>query len=291
MLVRVGMVQMRPVLGDVAGNVRLHVEWVERAAEAGCGLVVFPELSLTGYGLKDLAYDCARTLEDEEIRPLLEASRRVDVVFGMVELSRDYTVYNSAVYASGGAVVHLHRKVYVPTYGMFEENRHFGRGKQIRAFDTAWGRVGIMVCEDAWHPSVPYVLSQDGATVLICPSASPARPVRGDRPGSQEIWHRAVRMYAQLFGAYVLFVNRVGVEDGVLFYGASALVDPFGEVIASAPMFDETLVVAELDGEVLRRSRSLTPLAREEQLDVTFSELSRIMAQRYGGRWIPGAHR
>ncbi|MBX6395357.1 MAG: hypothetical protein IRY98_06505 [Alicyclobacillaceae bacterium] len=288
MPLRVGLAQMRPVLGDVAENARKHLEWVERARAAGCDLVVFPELSLTGYLLKDLSLDCAKTAEDREIRQVVHGSRHADLLFGMVEISREYAVYNTAVYASGGEVVHRHRKVYPPTYGMFEESRHFGRGKSVRAFDTHWGRMGVMICEDAWHPSVPYILVEDGATVLIIPSASPARPVAGERLGSQETWYRAIRMYAHLFGVYVLFVNRVGVEDGVAFYGGSAVIDPFGEVAASAPVFEEALVVADLDEEALRRSRALTPLGREEQLDVTLRELSRIYARRYGGGWIPG---
>ncbi|ADG05715.1 nitrilase-related carbon-nitrogen hydrolase [Kyrpidia tusciae] len=283
---RVGLVQMRPVLGDVAENARRHVMWVEKAKGAGCDLVVFPELSLTGYWLKDLAVDCARMVEDREVRQVIQASRHADIVFGMVEMTKRYTLYNTALYVSGGEVVYRHHKVYPPTYGMFEENRYFGRGKRVRAFDAPGGRFGLMICEDAWHPSVPYILTEDGAMVLIIPSASPARPAVGERVGSQETWYRTLRTYAQLFGVYVLFANRVGVEDGVAFYGGSAVVDPFGEIIAAAPEFEETLLVVDVHEEVLQRSRLTTPLGRDEQLDVTVRELGRIYEGRYGGgRW------
>ncbi|MDI3257505.1 MAG: nitrilase-related carbon-nitrogen hydrolase [Kyrpidia sp.] len=282
MSLRVGLVQMRPALGDVAENARRHVMWVEKAKEAGCDLVIFPELSLTGYLLKDLAVDCARTAEDREVRQVIQASRQADILFGMVELSRGFIMYNSAVYASGGEVVYRHRKVYPPTYGMFEENRYFGRGKRVRAFSAHGSRFGIMICEDAWHPSIPYILAQDGALILIIPSASPARPAVGEMVGSQETWYRAIRTYAQLFGVYVLFANRVGVEDGVTFYGGSAVVDPFGEIVSSAPVFEEALLVADVNEEALRRSRVMTPLGRDEQLDVTVRELIRIYDRRYG---------
>ena len=172
---RVGLAQIRPVLGRVEDNLELHRDMIRRAEAERVDLLVFPELSLTGYSLRDLTLDVARTLRDESIRRLAGESERLDLVFGLVEEGPGHLFYNAAVYASEGEIRHVHRKVYLPTYGMFEEARHFARGRFFRSFETRFGRAGLLICEDAWHPSAPYLLVQDGAEILIVISNAPAK--------------------------------------------------------------------------------------------------------------------
>ena len=166
------LVQLKPKLGCVADNLALIREQVELAIGQQADLAVFPELSLTGYFLKDLVPEVALTLESPELTVLQELSRRISIVVGFVEVTPDFQFYNSAAWFEDGALKHLHRKVYLPTYGLFDEQRYLGRGDRFRAFDTKFGRVGLLVCEDMWHLSAPYLLAMDGATTLEIGRAS-----------------------------------------------------------------------------------------------------------------------
>lgn len=282
---RIALAQIRPCLGDVSRNLTLHLETLARAAEQGADLIVFPELSLTGYYLEDLVPEVAlEPTRSDVVTALREASaaHRVDVAFGCVEVSEDFRFFNSAVYVSQGEIVHVHRKLYLPTYGMFDEGRYLAPGDVLRAFDTRWGRMGMLICEDMWHPSSVYLLAQDGAQILLCLSAGPGRGVRGQgKLGSLEAWETITRSASQAYTIYVIYVNRVGLEDGAVFAGGSMIVDPFGRPLASAPTLDEALIVTEVDTEEIRRARTFYPLLRDERLDLVFRELRRIYAKRH----------
>ncbi len=282
---RIALAQIRPSLGDVSRNLTLHLETLARAAEQGADLIVFPELSLTGYYLEDLVPEVAlEPTRSDVVTALREASaaHRVDVAFGCVEVSEDFRFFNSAVYVSRGEIVHVHRKLYLPTYGMFDEGRYLAPGDVLRAFDTRWGRTGMLICEDMWHPSSVYLLAQDGAQILLCLSAGPGRGVRGQgKLGSLKAWETITHSAAQAYMIYIVYVNRVGLEDGAVFAGGSMIVDPFGRPVASAPTLDEALIVAEVDTEEIRRARTFYPLLRDERLDLVLRELRRIYAKRY----------
>jgi|DewCreStandDraft_1066081.scaffolds.fasta_scaffold02790_4 predicted amidohydrolase len=281
----VALAQIRPVLGDVSRNLARHLEVIAQAAEQGADLIVFPELSLTGYYLEDLVPDVAFELaRSEVVAALREASarHRVDVAFGGVEVAEDFRFFNSAVYVSQGEIVHVHRKLYLPTYGMFDEGRYLAAGDVVRAFDTRLGRMGMLICEDMWHPSSVYLLAQDGARILLCLSAGPGRGVRGEtRLGSVEAWETITRSAAQAYMIYVVYVNRVGFEDGAVFSGGSVIVDPFGRPTVSAPLLDEAVLMGEVDVEEIRRARTVYPLLRDERLDLVLRELRRIYVRRY----------
>lgn len=271
--------QVSPVLGDVPANVDKHLQVTQKAREQGAQVVVFPELGLTGYLLKDLTYDVARALDHPDVLRLVAASDGIDILFSLIEESPSHRFYVSAVYASGGSIVHVHRKVYLPTYGLFEEGRHAAQGADVRPF-TAPSRppAGVMICEDAWHPSVPYLLSVAGVDVLYVPAAGPGRALSGDpHSGSQQFWERLLRTYAQLFACYVVFVNRVGFEDGVFFFGHSFAVGPDGEVLASSNSIEEDLAMVDLDLSLLRRERYRTPLLRNEKPYLTERILRRTL--------------
>jgi NAD+ synthase (glutamine-hydrolysing) len=272
--IRVAIAQCAPALGAFKRNVALHEDWIGRAHSAGARLVVFPELSLTGYYLKDLASDVACSVHDERLRPIVEASRRIDVCAGFVERAADARLHIAQGYWSGGRLVHVHRKVYLPTYGIFDDGRYFGPGERFDVFESAAGPTGLAICEDLWHVSVPYVYAATGATVLLSPASSPGRGVaEGGDLGTAESCRLMNRFYAQYLTLYVIFVNRVGHEDGIAFWGGSEIVAPDGTVIARAPEFDEHLLVADLDPDLVARERDRNPLIRDERPELVQSHL------------------
>jgi predicted amidohydrolase len=272
--------QIKPKLGCVADNLALIEERIQLAKESGTQLIVFPELALTGYFLKDLVPEVARRLDSAEIRRLVELSRGISIAIGFVEVTDDYRFFNSALYLEDGAIRHLHRKVYLPTYGLFDEQRYLARGERFRAFDTRFGRVGMLVCEDMWHLSASYILAMDGATTLICLSSSPGRGIEGDSLGSASAWQQLTSTTALFLNCRVLYCNRVGFEDGVNFWGGSEYVAPSGESLARGRLLEEDSVAAAIDEGALRRERIFSPMLRDENLFVTMQELRRIERER-----------
>ncbi len=277
MKVRVGLSQISPTLGDLDRNIEIFRKAVAQAQEKGLELLIFPELGLTGYFLKDMVPAVAQLRSSRLLKEMKAISQKLSLVVGLVEESRDHCFYNSAFYLEGGEILHIHRKLYLPTYGMFDEQRYLARGKKVRAFETRFGRACMLICEDAWHPSTVYVASQDGAELLFIPSSSPGRGVEGGHDlAITRTWEGMNRIYALLFSQFCFFVNRVGYEDGVSFWGGSEVVDPKGEVQAKGPYFDEAFVEAEIDLQEVRRARISSPTLRDEDLGLTIRELQRI---------------
>lgn len=276
----VALLQIKPKLGRVADNLALIQEQVEQAIAQKADLAVLPELALTGYFLKDLVPEVALPLDSPEIAILKELSQRISIAAGFVEVTADFQFYNSAAWFEDGELRHLHRKVYLPTYGLFDEQRYLGRGDRFRAFDTKFGRVGLLVCEDMWHLSAPYLLAMDGATTLVCLSSSPGRGVDEQTLGTATAWRNLTTSTARFLTCRVVYVNRVGYEDGVGFWGGSHLVAPSGEVVAAAPEFEPAILQVSLTDAELRRERISSPLVRDENLCITLRELSRIDQER-----------
>jgi NAD+ synthase (glutamine-hydrolysing) len=278
----VALAQTKPHLGDVARNLTQHEEAIVRARDAGADLVVFPELSMTGYHLKDDVPSVAQRIDGPVVRRLEELSRDITVVASLVEETSDFRFFNSALWIEQGATRFVHRKVYLPTYGMFDESRYFARGGHVRALDTGFGRAAVLVCEDLWHASTIYLAALDGALFVVCPSSSPLRGLSEDaeQDDNARFWELINRAYAQTYGLFVIYVNRVGFEDGVGFWGGSAVVDPSGHSIVKAPYYEPALVTCEIDLAVARRKRIASPLLRDEDIDLTLRELTRI---RQGG--------
>ena len=152
--------------------------------------------------------------------------------------SEDHRFFNAAVYLEDGEVRHIHRKVYLPTYGMFDEQRYFARGGRLRAFDTRHGRLALLICEDLWHPSTVHLAALDGALTILCPSSSPLRGVTdgADQDDNARYWELITRSYAETYGVFVVHANRVGFEDGVGFWGGSGILDPFGRTVCKADL-------------------------------------------------------
>ncbi len=277
----VALAQIKPKLGCLADNCVLVEAAVERGIESGAALILFPELALTGYFLKDLVPEVALSLDTPEIGRLKELSRRISIAVGFVEVSPDYRFFNSAIYLEDGEIKHLHRKVYLPTYGLFDEQRYLARGERFRAFDTRYGRMGMMICEDMWHLSAPYILAMDGATTLLCLSSSPGRGIgEGENLGSTMAWQKLTSTTAMFLNARVLYCNRVGYEDGVNFWGGSESVAPCGSVTERGNILEEDFVLARVEEGALRRERIFSPMMRDESLSVTMAELRRIERER-----------
>lgn len=276
---QVALAQFAPRLGDVDANLQTILAFIARAQNEHADLIIFPELALTGYYLKDLVPSVAAraTPDDPHLAPLFEASRQLDIVISFVEQDARYHYSIAAAYLSQGRLVHLHRKVYLPTYRLFDDGRFFAPGKTFRAFDTRLGRMGLLICEDAWHLSSPYVLWQDGADFLIDVSASPGYGIstQADLANAATV-KNFLQTYATLLTVFVIFSNRVGIEDGITFWGGSHVRAPDGTLLVMAPQFDQALVFAEIDTDALRRARLDLPLLRDEQRELIRHELGRV---------------
>jgi predicted amidohydrolase len=235
--------------------------------------VVLPELTLTGYSLGRVSDDVSRSLDDPEITQLTEEADGLACVVGFAEAGRVHT-YNSAAYLERGVVRHVHRKLYLPTYDIWEERKHFTPGDSMRSFDTDIGRVAVLICSDAWQPALAVLAVQDGARVLIVPANSTSR-----RPEIEAEWRDVNRFYARMLETYVVFVNRVGAEGDLSFWGGSHVYDPWGELVAEAPSGEEAFVTVELDLGNVRRRRREMPLVKEARLALLSRELDRLAAE------------
>lgn len=280
MKLKVALAQISTHLGDVPRNLEKHLALIQQATSQGADLIVFPELSLTGYVLQDLVSTVALSpkREDPIFGKLLEASQGIDLTVGFVEEDSRHRFFIAAAYLSQGEVVHVHHKLYLPTYGLFDEGRFFAWGDSISAFDTRFGRVGMLICEDFWHASPPYLLWLDGADLFVLMSASPGRGLSAGPKLESARWvEQLVQAYANLFTAFVVHANRVGYEDGLHFWGGSLAFDPDGVLLAQAPYFEEGVTFAELDLHQLHRTRARLPLLRDERTALVQRQLDRIL--------------
>src|SRR5437764_9154199 len=278
--IRLALSQFRPTKGEYSENVARIGAVITQAAQLDPkpDLVVFPETATSGYfvegGVKELAVTAGTLARD------VAAAHRgaeINVTVGFYERFQNH-IYNSAVYATLGKkkpeVRHVHRKVFLPTYGVFDEERFVDRGQDgVRSFETNWGgRAAILICEDAWHSLAATVAALEGAQLLIVPSASPARGLGEDDdcegqalPASVVRWERIVRGIAEEHGVFVALANLVGFEGGKGFPGASVIIDPTGRVLARGPLFEEALVTADIDLDALTTARSDSPLLADLQ--------------------------
>src|SRR3954466_12647205 len=279
-VLRLALAQIRPQKGAYEQNLcrmgalfREVGSWPEPP-----DLLVAPEAALTGYflegGVRDLALpaeqlfdDLSRQHEESGIAPL-------DIALGFYEVHGN-RLYNSGLYASlGGSAAgirHIHRKIFLPTYGVFDEERFVEAGRSVQAFDTPWGRAAILICEDAWHSFTPMLAALDGAQLILVPSASPARGVvssddTAGRPLSLARWSRLAQDIAGEHGVYVALSQLVGFEGGKAFPGGSILAGPRGDLLVQAPVFQEAIIPATIDFEEITRARADLPLLADLEM-------------------------
>lgn len=269
--------QIKPTLGNIEKNLNMMLEVIDRAIAEKNDIVIFPELSLTGYSLEDIVFDVAIK---EVPSILLEKSKEISIIFGAVELGEEEYPYNTAYYLEDGKVLYRHRKVYLPDYGMFYEGRYFMAGDKVRAFDTKFGRVGMLVCEDMWHQSAQYILAQDGARYIFVPFNSPVI-VGKSKEEMSENWKNICKANSLLNGTYTVAVNRVGVEDGIAFFGNSFVVNPEGKIVGEGKYIYEDGFSCNIEDIEIRKARFKAPMFKTENLNLTKKEIERIEIKKF----------
>jgi len=276
---KLGIVQISPVLGNVKKNIDLHLDYIEKAKKKKIDLLIFPELSLTGYTLKDIVREVAISpKKDRFINQLKSQSRDLSLVFGFVEEKDKGLYYNSAAYVSKGKIIHIHRKVFLPTYGMFEEAKFYAQGKNFNTFSTTFGNAGLMVCYDFLHYGASYLLFVGGVEIIIVISAAPGRGVGGKETfASSHMWELMGETISRFSTTYLIYCNRVGFEDGLCFAGGSFIYSPAGQLLAKASYVDEEFLIKEIDLEEIRRIRRKWPYKRDEKPEIILEALKRVV--------------
>jgi len=273
-------VQTKPAKGRYAENLQTAREAFAQLAERPPDLVVFPEAAFTGYFLEGGVYDLAlpaKRFADDLARTWRDAcgTQSVDIVSGFYE-NDEGSYYNSAIYLrvepDTERVVHVHRKMFLPTYGVFDEERFLSRGRKLGVFETGYGKVAMLICEDAWHAIVPTIAAVKGARVLIVPSASPGRGIDGEGElSSITQWRDMLRLAAAEHGVFVLYAGLTGFEGGKGMTGSSCAIDPRGIVLVQAPPAEPTIVRADLDLREIDIARASLPLIGD--LDAALPDL------------------
>jgi len=269
---RIGLAQVDCALGEVEANLEQAGKRIADARAQDADLVIFPELCLHGYQLGGVG-DRSIAAADPRLAALSEAG--ADVLMGFHE-DDGMRAFNSAAYLSSGSLRHVHRKLYLPNYLVWEERKHASPGQAMRAFDTRFGRMATLICNDAWQPVLPWLAAQDGAELLLVPTNS-ATGFGPERLDTIEYWNDLLRFIARIQQCWVLFCNRVGTEAGARFWGGSRIIGPDGEVVAQAPMFEPTVLVADIDVPAARRRRREIPLVAEARLGLIERELRRLI--------------
>jgi N-carbamoylputrescine amidase len=257
---RLALAQLAARPGDAEANARRVRDALAEGAAGGADLVVFPELFLSGYALRGVD-DAART--PEQVAALVEGP---SALVGFHEPG-----HNSAAYVEAGALLHVQRKLYLVDYAPFHEDELYAPGDELRAFDTALGRMAVLICNDAWQPVLPFLAVHGGAQVLLVPAASSTAV-----PEAESIWRELTRFYARVLECFVVFVNQAGSAGGLTFWGGSHVVGPRGEIVAEAPRHGEAIVFADLDLDDVETRRRELPLIGEPRLDLLRSEIARL---------------
>jgi predicted amidohydrolase len=275
---RITLAQLDPVLGDIDANVDKATEAIDRAKGDGSDLIVFPELFLSGYSVGAVEQDVSITVDDPRVVELARRAAPMGLHIGLAEdAKRSPHTYNSAVYYEGDRLVHVHRKLHLPTYSIFEERKHFAPGQSLRAFSVgADTTMATLICSDAWQPPLAFIATQDGARALIVPAAG-SQSRFPEHYDAAEYWHDITLFYGRIYQLYVIFVNRVGTEGELKFFGDSHVVDPWGHQVAEAATFAEELLTVDIDLREVRNRRRRMPLIKDARLGLIQREISRLV--------------
>lgn len=275
--------QFAPKKAKVAENLDSVADMALQAASEGADLVVFPETATSGYYLEGGVLECALSseqLEDELARRVSgNIEKPIDLLVGFYEASGG-GLYNSAAYLEfspqRSKTVHVYRKFFLPTYGMFDERRFVSRGHELGVFDTRLGRFAVLICEDVWHSILSTLCAVRGAQAILVPSASPARGFHDEEPENHDRYRRMLRAISEQHGVYTINAHLTGFEGGKGFVGGSMMLDPFGKVIAESPIQEAHLLLGEVDFEIIETARSATPLLHD--LQGAWADLARMAA-------------
>lgn len=295
---KVGIFQTSPVLLDVQANLKDIVSKIETAREEQIDLVVFPELALTGYFVGKNYHKAALRMDSDEIKEIARATRGTAAVVGFIEESHSMNFYNSALVAVDGDILFAYRKLNLPNYGVFEERKIFSSGKKIPTFRFKDYNIAVYICNDLWHPSLPYLGVVQKADVFISIFNS-SRGSMGTEFSNIESWGIINKFYSRVFGIYNICANRVGNEglegrrttngsspppteesledEPFRFWGGSEIINPFGKSIVQAALYEPDFIYADLSRDLLRKKRILLPYLRNDDPYFTRRELQRIL--------------
>ena len=255
--------------GQIRHNLDRHYAMLERARAVDADLVLFPELSVSGYLLAHGVHEQALDLADPILDPLKKASREIAMVVGLPLRLPGGGIANAAALLEGGEVRAVHRKLYLPTYGMFDEGRYFVSGQELNPLECSLGRFGVLICEDAWHLSSAVLLYRHGVDAFLIVAGGPTELDGSALPAGTRRWHSIVAAMAATLVTPVFFANRCGWEEGIMFGGGSWAVDGRANALSAAgSATEETLLLARLSRAAIRHIRSLTPIPSTERLDL-----------------------
>lgn len=275
----IGIAQTVPRLGDVKYNFEQHLNTIEKAKKDNLDLLLFPELSLTGYTLQDLVPEVALQPEDNPyFNEFKSLSRDISISLGFVEDKDNGLFFNSAVYFSKGEISHIHRKVFLPTYGMFEEGKFFAQGKNFKTFSTPFGPTGMMICYDFLHYGACYLLFCGGAEIILVSSAAPGRGF-DEKPvfATSHMWELMGETISRFSSCFVIYCNRAGIEDGKTFAGGSFIFNPAGKLLAKAAYAEEDYLIQEICLEDIRTMHKTLPYRRDNKPEIILQALQRII--------------
>jgi predicted amidohydrolase len=286
MTFRVACAQFAPEKGAVERNLDRIADLAVQAGSEGAQLVVFPETATSGYFVEGAVLQLALGADEicEKLSGRLAGrAQRLDLLIGFYEQSRGL-LHNSAGYfewdGTGCRPVHLYRKFFLPTYGVFDEERFVSAGRELGVFDTRFGRAGILICEDTWHSILPTLLAVNGAEFVFVPSASPARGFEGEVPSNLDRYARMLRGISEEHGVFCINSMLCGFEGGKGFVGGSMVVDPFGAIIGQGPLQEEFLLLADVDLDLVTVARAQLPLLSD--LRSAWGEIQRIVSETPG---------
>ncbi|OGD26874.1 MAG: hypothetical protein A2Y56_16290 [Candidatus Aminicenantes bacterium RBG_13_63_10] len=276
---RIVLAQIAPSLGNVRANFDLHLQEIDRARQEKADLILFPELSLTGYLLKDLAEGVAlRPDTDPYFQELKTLSRDIGLVLGFVEEKERGLIYNSAALLAGGEILDVHRKVFLPTYGMFEEGKFFAPGRNFRVVPTPWGKAGLMICREFLSHGAHYLLLAQGVELTLAVSAAPGRGLsEAEDFATARMWEVMAEAMSYFSGSFIAYCNRAGYEDGIAFGGGSFIFDPFGRRLVKGRPAERERIVQDIDLEDIRRARTVMPFLRDDRPEIILNALRRVV--------------
>jgi predicted amidohydrolase len=276
---RVALAQVDAEPGDCAGN----IEKAKRLITEHRGktdLLVFPEYFITGYLTGQDVYDHALRTDDELFQGLVKFTDGIVIAISFIEETGAFNFYDSLAFIADGRILGIHRKIYLVNYGVFEERRHFSVGPSHQTINAGAFRIAPFICADAWNPALVHLAAADLAHIFIFSACSPTQGL-GSRLSTKESWHRMNQFYASMYGVYVLFVNRVGDDSDLHFWGGSQVIDPFGKIVAQANGDAEEVIEAEIRLAEVREARTMLHTVRDENLDFLRHRLERVIQSDY----------
>jgi predicted amidohydrolase len=278
---KVALAQISPHLGNLRKNLDLHFQSIEKAKKKKADLLIFPELSLTGYTLMDMVDEVSLEPGKSPIfKELKAASREISLVVGFVEEMEKGLFYNSAAFLSKGKILHIHRKVFLPTFGMFDEARFYAQGKNFHTFPTPFGKAGMMICRDFLSYGASYLLFAGGAEIIIVISAAPGRGTALEESyETSRMWEIMGETISRFSTVFLIYCNRVGFEDGKHFAGGSFIFNPAGEMIARAAYVDKDFLFYEINLDEVREIRRKWPYKRDDKPEIILEALKRIVRE------------